>query len=60
MDLKTGFVLIRKVRSHPSWPLWCTVNEFDREKQLLTEEKSKLIKLYGESFILTSNIFVIF
>jgi len=35
------------------------VNEFDREKHLLDEEKVKLIKLYGESFILTSNVFVI-
>jgi len=35
------------------------VNAFDREKHLLDEEKVKLIKLYGKSFILTSNIFVV-
>ena len=47
------------VPSHPSWALLCTVNEFDREKYLLDEEKVKLTKLYGESFILTSTVFVV-
>jgi hypothetical protein len=32
---------------------------FDREKHLLDEENVKLIKMYGESFILTLNIFVV-
>ena len=59
MDLKTICILLRKVRSHPSWVLLCTVNEFDREKHLLDEENDKLMKMYCESFILTSNVFVI-